>query len=61
MEVVPVSLSDPFKYSFVAPSTMQLLQFLPIMGFIALLMTAVWRQSKKFQVKTIDNLNKVNK
>ena len=61
VEFVPVSLSDPFKSINFDPSTMALLQFLPIIGFIALLMAAIWRQSKKIPVKSFSNLNEVNK
>ena len=50
-EVVPVSLSDPFKSLVMDPSTMEVLRFIPIIGFIALLMAAVWRQSKKIRAK----------
>ena len=56
-EVVPVSLSDPFKSIVTEPSTMQVLKFLPIIAFIALIITAVWRQGKKFPIKAIGNLN----
>ena len=59
-EVVPVSLSDPFKSLVVDPSTMELLRFLPIIGFIALLIAAVWRQSKKIPVKAIGELHEPN-
>ena len=45
VEFVPVSLSDPFKGINIDHSTMTLLKFLPIIGFIALLIAAVWRQS----------------
>ena len=56
-EVVPVSLSDPFKSLVAEPSTMEVLRFLPIIAFIALIITAVWRQAKKFPVEAIGNLN----
>ena len=46
-EVIPVSLSDPFSSLVTDPSTMIVLKFIPIIGFIALIITAVWRQSKK--------------
>ena len=39
-EVVPVSLSDPFKALVVEPSTMEILRFIPIIAFIALIITA---------------------
>ncbi len=43
------------------PSTMELLRFIPIIAFIALIITAVWRQGKKFPVKAIGDLNKDSK
>ena len=52
-EVVPVSLSDPFKSLVAEPSTMEVLRFIPIIAFIALIITAIWRQGKKFPVKVI--------
>ena len=61
VEFVPVSLGDPFKAINIAPSTMELLQFLPIVAFITLLMAAVWRQSKRFPVKAFGDLKEVNK
>ena len=60
-EVVPVSLSDPFKSLVTEPSTMEVLRFLPIIAFIALIITAIWRQGKKFPIKAIGELNKRNK
>ena len=60
-EVVPVSLSDPFKSLVAEPSTMEVLRFIPIIAFIALIITAVWRQSMKFPVKAIGDLNKDSK
>ena len=60
-EVVPVSLSDPFKSLVTEPSTMEVLRFLPIIAFIALIITAIWRQAKKFPVKAIGDMNKNNK
>ncbi len=59
-EVVPVSLSDPFKSLVVDPSTMELLRFLPIIAFIALLIAAVWRQSKKIPAKAIVDLHEAS-
>ena len=59
-EVVPVSLSDPFKSLVTDPSTMEVLRFIPIIGFIALIMAAVWRQGKKYPVKAIGDLNELN-
>ena len=60
-EVVPVSLSDPFKSLVTEPSTIEILRFLPIIAFIALIITAIWRQGKKFPVKAIGDMNKNNK
>ena len=60
-EVVPVSLSDPFKALVVEPSTMEILRFIPIIAFIALIIAAVWSQGKKFPVKAIGHINKNNK
>ena len=57
-EVVPVSLSDPFKSLVAEPSTMEVLRFIPIIAFIALIITAVWRQGMKFPVKAIGELKK---
>ena len=56
-EVVPVSLSDPFKSLVTEPSTIEVLRFLPIIAFIALIITAIWRQGKKFPIKAIGDLN----
>ena len=60
-EVVPVSLSDPFKSLVTEPSTMEVLRFLPIIAFIALIITAIWRQGKKFPIKAIGNISGTNK
>ena len=60
-EVVPVSLSDPFKSLVTEPSTMEVLKFLPIIAFIALIITAIWRQGKKFPIKAIGNISGTNK
>ena len=60
-EVVPVSLSDPFKSLVAEPSTMEVLRFIPIIAFIALIITAIWRQGKKFPVRAIGDLNKDSK
>ena len=59
-EVVPVSLSDPFKSIVSDPYTMQVLRFLPIIAFIALIITAVWRRGKKFPVKAFGDLKEKN-
>jgi len=60
-EVVPVSLSDPFKSLVTEPSTMEVLRFLPIIAFIALIITAIWRQGKKFPGKAIGDINSSSK
>tara|TARA_B100001250_G_scaffold29485_1_gene24255 strand:- start:290 stop:514 length:225 start_codon:yes stop_codon:yes gene_type:complete len=60
-EVVPVSLSDPFKSLVTEPSTMEVLRFLPIIAFLALIITAIWRQGKKFPIKAIGDINGTNK
>ena len=59
-EVVPVSLSDPFKSLIAEPSTMEVLRFLPIIAFLALIITAIWRQGKKFPIKAIGDINGTN-
>ena len=60
-EVVPVSLSDPFKSLVIEPTTMEVLRFLPIIAFLALIITAIWRQGKKFPIKAIGDINGRNK
>ncbi len=60
-EVIPVSFSDPFKSLVAEPSTMEVLRFIPIIAFIALIIAAVWRQAKKFPLKVIGELNEENK
>ena len=60
-EVVPVSLSDPFKSLVTEPSTMEVLRFIPIIAFIALIIAAVWRQGKKFPVKVFNDLSESGK
>ena len=60
-EVVPVSLSDPFKSLVAEPSTMEILRFIPIIAFIALIIAAVWRQGMKFPLRAIGDSNKENK
>ena len=60
-EVVPVSLSDPFKSLVAEPSTMEVLRFIPIIAFIALIITAIWRQAKKFPIRVIGDSSKDRK
>ena len=54
-EVDPVSIGNPFKSLVIDPSTMEVLRFLPIIAFIALLFAAIWRQGKKFPIKAEPN------
>tara|TARA_Y100001968_G_scaffold265801_1_gene255100 strand:+ start:477 stop:671 length:195 start_codon:yes stop_codon:yes gene_type:complete len=60
MEVVPVSLSDPWVSISVDPVTAKILGFLPIIGFIALLITAIWLQAKKYPVRALGDSGKDN-
>ena len=55
-------LSDLVNYPFrayrsmpVDPLSIKLIGFLPIIAFLALLLAAIWRQSKKFPVRAIDD------
>ena len=59
-EVVPVSLSDPFKSLVSEPSTMEVLRFIPIIAFIALIIAAIWRQGKKYPIKAFGDSNEGN-
>ena len=60
-EVEPVSISNPFKSLVIDPSTMEVLRFIPIIAFIALLFAAIWRQGKKFPIKLTGDLKEENK
>tara|TARA_B100000700_G_scaffold329334_1_gene450622 strand:- start:1616 stop:1840 length:225 start_codon:yes stop_codon:yes gene_type:complete len=60
-EVVPVSFSDPFKSLVVEASTLELLRFLPIIAFFALIIAAIWRQSKRIPINSIADLNETTK
>ena len=60
MEVVPVHLSDPWIALSIDESTKQILGFIPILAFIALLITAEWRQSRKFPVKLLPSTDREN-
>ena len=55
-EVEPVSIGNPFKSLVIDPSTMEVLRFIPIIAFIALLFAAIWRQGKKFPIKAMGDL-----
>tara|TARA_Y100001968_G_C19424552_1_gene753606 strand:- start:202 stop:426 length:225 start_codon:yes stop_codon:yes gene_type:complete len=55
-------LSDLVNYPFRAyrsmpidPLSLKLIGFLPVIAFIALLLAAIWRQSKKFPVRAISD------
>ena len=45
-EVVPVSLSDPFKSLVLEPSALEWMRDIAVVGFIALLITAIFVQAK---------------
>ena len=60
-EVEPVSIGNPFKSLIVDPSTMEVLRFIPIIAFIALIFAAVYRQGKKFPIKAMGDLKEENK
>ena len=59
-EVDPVSLSNPFDSLAIDPSTMEVLRFIPIIAFIALIFAAIWRQGKKFPIKAMGDLKEIN-
>ena len=59
-EVEPVSFSNPFKSLVFDPSTMEILRFIPIIAFIALIFAAIWRQGKKFPIKAMGDINEEN-
>tara|TARA_Y100001968_G_C18975248_1_gene534217 strand:+ start:200 stop:394 length:195 start_codon:yes stop_codon:yes gene_type:complete len=58
MEVVPVSLSDPWSSVVLDETTKLILGFVPIIAFFALLLAAIWRQAKKYPVKAIGDSGK---
>ena len=59
-EVEPLSLSNPFKSLSIDPSTMEVLRFIPIIAFIALIFAAIWIQGKKFPIKAMGDLKEKN-
>ena len=59
-EVEPVSIGNPFKSLVIDPSTMEVLRFIPIIAFIALLFAAIWRRGKKFPIKFMGDLKEEN-
>ena len=42
------------------PYTAKFLSFVPIIAFVALIITAIWRQSKKFPVRAIGDTKSKN-
>ena len=60
-EVEPVSIGNPFKSIPIDPSTMEVLRFIPIIAFIALIFAAVWRRGKKYPIKLTGDIRKENK
>ena len=60
-EVEPVSIGNPFKSLVIDPSTMEVLRFIPIIAFIALIFAAVWRRGKKYPIKLTRSLKEENK
>ena len=60
-EVEPVSIGNPFKSLVIDPSTMEVLRFIPIIAFIALLFAAIWRRGKKFPIKAMGDLKEETK
>ena len=50
-EVEPVSIGNLFKSLPIEPSTMEVLRFIPIIAFIALIFAAVWRRGKKYPIQ----------
>ena len=60
-EVEPVSIGNPFKSLPIDPSTMEVLRFIPIIAFIALIFAAVWRRGKKYPIKLTGNIKEETK
>ena len=56
MEVVPVSFGDPWSELVFDPNTSQLLFFVPIIAFIALLFAAVWLQARRFPINFLGGI-----
>tara|TARA_Y100001968_G_C18989178_1_gene540592 strand:+ start:109 stop:333 length:225 start_codon:yes stop_codon:yes gene_type:complete len=59
-EVEPVSIGNPFKSLPIDPSTMEVLRFIPIIAFIALIFAAVWRRGRKYPIKLMGNIKEEN-
>ena len=60
-EVEPVSIGNLFKSLPSDSSTMEILRFIPIIAFIALIFAAVWRRGKKYPIKFTGVLKEENK
>ena len=60
-EVEPVSIGNPFKSIPIDPSTLEVLRFIPIIAFIALIFAAVWRRGKKYPIKLMGDIKEENK
>ena len=60
-EVEPVSIGNLFKSLPIDPSTMEVLRFIPIIAFIALIIAAVWRQGGKYPIKLTGAIKEENK
>ena len=59
MEVVPVSLSDPWSHLAFDPNTSQLLFFLPVIAFIALLFAAIWLRARRFPISMLGKISPI--
>ena len=60
-EVEPVSIGNLFKSLPIDYSTMEVLRFIPIIAFIALIFAAVWRRGKKYPIKLAGAIKEENK
>tara|TARA_Y100001968_G_C19243050_1_gene660443 strand:+ start:483 stop:701 length:219 start_codon:yes stop_codon:yes gene_type:complete len=60
-EVEPVSIGNPFKSVVIDPSTMEVLRFIPIIAFMALIFAAIWRRGKKFPIRAMGDQKAENK
>tara|TARA_B100001250_G_C19206447_1_gene531683 strand:- start:40 stop:264 length:225 start_codon:yes stop_codon:yes gene_type:complete len=60
-EVQPVSIGNLFKSLPVDPSTMEVLRFIPIIAFLALIFAAVWRRGEKYPIKLTGAIQEENK
>ena len=60
-EVEPVAIGNLFKSLPIDSSTMEVLRFIPIIAFIALIFAAVWRRGKKYPIKLTGVIKEENK